>query len=198
MGESFAAILRRKRMERNMSQQQLANLLFVDRSSVAGWETGRRVPDATLIARIAACLEVDVADLFDSPEQPEEKPNVILVDDERIILTGGFPILEEVMPGANIVGFTRPSDALEFARNHRVSLAFLDIELGKISGLDLCRTLLEIYPHTNVIFLTAFMEYAFNAWDTGASGFTLKPLTAQAVRKQLSRLRYPVRGLEQP
>jgi DNA-binding LytR/AlgR family response regulator len=46
-----------------------------------------------------------------------------------------------------------------------------------------------------VIYLTAFREYAFDAWDTGACGYLLKPLETEAVRAQLSRLRYPVKGL---
>ena len=76
-----------------------------------------------------------------------------------------------------------------------MALAFLDIELGRTSGLDLCRELLEIRPHTNVIYLTAYREYAFDAWKTGACGFLLKPLETETVRAQLSRLRYPVKGL---
>ena len=55
--------------------------------------------------------------------------------------------------------------------------------------------MLRIRPHTNVIFLTAFPEYSLDAWDTRASGFLLKPLEVDAVKKQLAALRYPVGGL---
>ena len=72
-----------------------------------------------------------------------------------------------------------------------MSLAFLDIELGKTSGIDLCRTLLDINPRTNVVFLTAYSEYSLDAWSTGASGFMLKPITLEGVRAQLEKLRYP-------
>lgn len=95
------------------------------------------------------------------------------------------------MPNAIITGFTKPSEAIEFARANRIVLAFLDIELGKTNGLDLCRTLLALNPRTNVIFLTAYVEYSFDAWSTGASGFTLKPITPESVRAQLKNLRYP-------
>ena len=57
------------------------------------------------------------------------------------------------------------------------------------------RELLEINPRTNVIFLTAYMGYSFDAWSTGACGFILKPISASEVRKQITLLRYPVRGL---
>ena len=195
MSLSFGESLRRLRMEKGLSQQRLSEILFVDRSTIVRWETGSRTPDVLLLTRIAEALDVDVRLLLDAEASGEEKPNVILVDDERIILAGGMPVLEEVMPGAAITGFTRPSDALEFARANRVALAFLDIEMGKVSGLELCRELLEINPHTNVIFLTAYAEYSLDAWVTGACGFLLKPLDAGSVRGQLGRLRYPVRGL---
>ena len=65
--------------------------------------------------------------------------------------------------------------------------------MGNISGLDVCRELREINPHTNVVYLTAYKEYSFDAWSTGACGFMLKPLTAEGVREQLKKLRFPFR-----
>ena len=177
-----------------MSQHHLADKLHVDRSTVASWEIGRRVPDANMIARIAEELDIPVDTLIGEEEQ-QKKPIIIMVDDEKIILGGGIPILRSIMPNAEIIGFTKPSDAIDFAKTNRVCLAFLDIEMGKISGLDVCRELLKIDKKTNVIYLTAYMDYSFDAWATGASGFLLKPLKADAVKAQLSLLRYPVRGL---
>ncbi len=187
----FAETLRRLRTERALSQQDLAERMNVARSTVARWETGSRLPDVAMLARLARCLGVEVDTLLRAAEESGEAPNVMMVDDRKIILSGGLPILEEVMPKATVVGFTRPSEAVEYARTNRVALAFLDIELGKISGFDLCRTLLEIDPRTNVVFLTAYVDYSFDAWSTGASGFMLKPITAEGVRAQLRKLRYP-------
>ena len=115
----------------------------------------------------------------------------MFLDDRKIVVQGSLPVVEEVLPNANIFGFTRPSEAIEFAQKKRIALAFLDIELGKTSGLDLCKKFLEINPRTNVVYLTAYVEYSFDAWNTGASGFTLKPITAEGVRAQLKNLRYP-------
>jgi DNA-binding LytR/AlgR family response regulator len=95
------------------------------------------------------------------------------------------------MPNACITGFTRPSEAIAYAGQNSVALAFLDIEMGRMSGLELCRKLLELNPRTNVVYLTAYSDYAIDAWDTGASGFMLKPITADGVRNQLKKLRYP-------
>ena len=191
MTTSFGETLRRLRTEKGLSQQQLAVRLHMERPSVANWEAGRRMPDAATVYQIAEALGVDSSALLSAADDSSEAPNVLLVDDETLIVTGAIPILQEAMPKANIVGFTKPSQALAFFRENPVALAFLDIELGRTSGLELCREILQIRPRTNVIYLTAFREYAFDAWGTGASGFMLKPITPEGVRAQLSDLRYP-------
>ena len=195
MAMSFGETLRRLRIEKGLSQQQLADKLYVERPSLTNWENGRRMPDAAMISRIAEALGVDAVALLAAEEECVEAPNVLLLDDEAVILAGGLPVLREALPCANIVGFTKPLQAIDYFHKNPVALAFLDIELGRSSGLDLCRELLRIRPRTNVIFLTAYREYALDAWDTGAIGFLIKPLEADEVRKQLSRLRYPVKGL---
>ena len=189
---TFAEILHKIRTEKGLSQQALAETLFVDRSTVASWETGRRVPDAVTIRRIADSLGVDISILLSADDSGSERPAVLMVDNEKIILRGGKPILEKAIPGAEIICFSKPSDAIKFAKSHKVPLAFLDIEMGRMSGLDLCHELLAINPRTNIIFLTAYTSYSLDAWETGASGFLMKPLTVEGVKKQLSRLRYPV------
>ena len=148
-----------------------------------------------MITRLAEVLGVDGSILFDAVEQSDECPNVIMVDDNKIILSGGLPILLEVIPNATVTAFTKPKDAIEYVKVNRVALAFLDIEMGTVSGLDVCREMLKVNPRLNVVFLTAYREYSFDAWSTGACGFMIKPLTVEGVMEQLSRLRYPVRGL---
>lgn len=196
MDATFAETLRNMRAEKKLSQQQLADKLFVDRSSVANWESGRRVPDAILISRLAGVLGVDVSVLLNAAAVETAPPNVIIVDDEKVLLTGAMPILAEAMPGAALTGFAKASEAVSFARNNRIAVAFLDIELGKQSGLDLCRTLVDIHPLTNVIYLTSYPDYSLEAWNTPAIGFLVKPLKIETVREQLGRLRHPVKGLD--
>ncbi len=191
MSTGFAETLRKLRTEQGLSQQKLADQVYVTRSTVARWETGSRLPDALMISRLAKCLGTDISTMLQLAEESDESPNVIMVDDSRVILTDGLAVLEEVMPNAAITGFIWPQEAIEFAKTNRVALAFLDIELGTASGLDLCSTLLEINPRTNVVFLTAYPDYSLDAWNTGACGFMVKPLTADDVRKQLEKLRYP-------
>ena len=191
MNMFFGRTLRKLRTEKGLSQQDLAEKMYVTRSAIARWENDKRLPNIMMISRLAECLDVDVNTLIDATSESDEVPNVIIVDDRKIVLSGALSILEQVMPDAVVTGFTRPSEVIEFARTNRVSLAFLDIELGKTNGLDLCRSLLEINPRTNVVYLTAYAEYSFDAWNTGASGFMLKPITPEGVQEQLKKLRYP-------
>lgn len=191
MNIQFAETLKKLRTDKGLSQRELAGRMYVNRSTVARWESGSRLPDAVMISRLSRCLGIDVNILLSAAAESDDAPNVILVDDRKIFLSGALPILEEVMPGATVTCFARPSEAVEYAKVNRIALAFLDIEMGKTNGLDLCRTLLEINPRTNVVYLTAHIEYAFDAWSTGASGFLLKPITTEALRAQLKNLRHP-------
>lgn len=192
MGMYFADTLKKMREKKGLSVRDLAEQMYVSSPTVSRWENGKRLPDAAMISRLAEVLGVDVSLLLTAAAQNDEHPNVIMVDDRKLILHGGLPVLEEVLPYATVTGFTGASEALEFAKANRVALAFLDIELGNASGLDLCRALLEINPHTNVVYLTAYREYSFDAWETGACGFMLKPLTPDSIREQLKKLRYPL------
>ena len=101
MSKSFADTLKLIRTEQGLSQQQLADKLFVDRSSIANWESGRRIPNALLITRIAETLGVDIGTLMTSVnDEQEARPRVIVLDDEKIILRGEMATLEKVMPNA--------------------------------------------------------------------------------------------------
>ena len=199
MSMLFADTLKKLRTDKGLSQQALAKKMYVTNSTVSRWESGRRLPDAAMITRLSEVLGVDVNVLLNAAAQSDEHPIVIIVDDNKAIVNGGLPIIEEVIPNATVTGFTKPSEAVEYAKTNRVALAFLDIEMGNISGLDICRELLKVNPRTNVIYLTAYSEYAIDAWKTGASGFMLKPITPDGIREQLSILRYPfLTGGEQP
>ena len=194
MNTLFADTLKSLRQEKGLSQHDLARRLIVTRSTVTRWESGLRLPDATMIARIADVLGADVNKLLTAMAQSDEAPNIIMVDDSRVLLSEGLSVLEEVMPNATITGFIWPQEAIEYAKTNRVALAVLDIELGAASGLDLCGKLLEINPRTNVVFLTAYPDYSLDAWNTEACGFLVKPLTPQSVRSILGKLRYPFLG----
>ena len=192
MNIQFAEIVKKLRNEKGLTQLQLGNLMFVNKSTVARWENGDRLPDAAMITRLSKVLGVGVGTLLSAAAESEEFPNIILVDDNIAIIPDSLFTLEKVIPNAIITGFNRPMEAVRYAEMNRIDLAILDIELGKVSGLDLCHRLLEINPCTNVIYLTAYPDYALDAWHTDACGFMVKPLIPEEVCRQLKKLGYAV------
>ena len=192
MSTQFAETLKKLRTEKGLSQIQLGKLLFVNNSTIARWENGSRLPDATMMTRLARILGVEVGTLIAMSAKFDETPNVIIVDDNKISLSDCLAVLGDVMPNATITGFMWPLEAIEYAKTNPIALAVLDIELGIASGFDLCQTLLEINPRTNVVYLTAHPDYSLEAWDTEACGFMVKPLTQDGVCRQLKKLRYPI------
>ena len=187
----FADALRKLRLQKGLTQSQLAALMYVNKATISKWESGSRLPDAAMITRLAEVLRADVRTLLSTTYDSDESFNMIIVDDNKAILSYNLLILEEVAPNAAIASFSCPQASIEYAKRHRTDLAFLDIEMGVVSGFDLCRDLLEINPGTKVVYLTAYPEYSLNAWNTDACGFIVKPLIPEDVRRQLKKLCFP-------
>lgn len=69
--------LQELRTGRGLTQKQLGERLFIYRSTIARWENGTRLPDATMIPRLARCLGVDANTLFNLTEESDEKDNTL-------------------------------------------------------------------------------------------------------------------------
>lgn len=117
---------------------------------------------------------------------------IIAVDDESIALDGLLDIIREVVPDAELNGFEYPEDALEFVELHECNVAFLDVEMAGMSGVELAEQLKLRNPDINIIFATGFDEYRKEAYDLHASGYLTKPITADKVKRELDDLRRPI------
>ena len=127
MNVVFSETLRRLREEKGFSQKQLGKQMFVNHSTIARWENGSRLPDAEMILRLARCLDVEANTLLQIAAQSEESPNIIMVDDSKVILSEGVAILEEALPNATIAGFIWPREAIEYAKMNRIAMAVLEL-----------------------------------------------------------------------
>ena len=119
--------------------------------------------------------------------------NMIVVDDEPIILQGEINTVQACDQEALINGFLTATEALRFAEENRIDVAFLDIEIPGIGGIALAKKLKALQPCLNVIFATAYGEYTDDAMKMHASGYILKPLRREQVLAELQDLRYPVK-----
>ena len=114
---------------------------------------------------------------------------IIAVDDESIALEGLLDMIREVAPDAEVNGFEYPEDALKYAELHECNVAFLDVEMAGMSGVELAERLKLRNPDINIIFATGFDEYRKEAFDLHASGYVTKPITADKVKRELGDLR---------
>lgn len=118
--------------------------------------------------------------------------NMIAVDDERLALRALEEVVHEIYPDGALSSFTAPTRALEYAQTHQVDVAFLDVEMGGMTGLELAEKLTDIYDKTNIIFITGYSKYALPAFAVSPSGYLIKPVSPEALEKEMSRLRYPI------
>lgn len=122
--------------------------------------------------------------------------NMIAVDDERLALRALEQVVRSLYPDSLLLCFTSPTKALEYAQAHRVDIAFLDVEMGGMSGLELAQALRTAYDRTNIIFTTGHPKYALPAFSLSPSGYLLKPVTPDAVAKEIENLRHPVENVK--
>lgn len=116
---------------------------------------------------------------------------IIAVDDERHALESLEMAIREALPDENPVCFSRALDALEFARENMVDVAFLDISIGGMDGVELAERLIELCPTTNIIFVTGYSDYMVEAFELHASGYVKKPVRAERILSEMNNLRYP-------
>lgn len=114
---------------------------------------------------------------------------VILVDDEPMALE----VLENmILPykDINIIGsYTRTQDALESIKEVQPDIIFLDIEMGNMNGLELAGIFMQRLDEVQIIFVTAYSQYAVDAFELNAIDYLLKPIQEKRLLKAIERLR---------
>ena len=98
----------------------------------------------------------------------------IIVDDEPLAVELLASYVQKI-PFLELVGkYNNATDAINGIKENEVELAFLDIQMPEVSGMELTKMLPE---NTRVIFTTAFDQYAVDSYRTGALDYLLKPIT---------------------
>ena len=118
---------------------------------------------------------------------------IVAVDDEKIALQGLLSSIQKAAPSANICGYRYASDAIAHMEKEPFDIAFLDIEMKGIDGITTAKKMKEINPDINIIFSTGFGSYRDAAFDLHASGYLIKPITAEGVKRELDNLRRPIK-----
>lgn len=118
----------------------------------------------------------------------------VIVDDEYLALRRMEKLLQEEggsRPALELVGFFQdPHLALELVKREKIDLVFLDIEMPEIGGMELAERLLEIQPHLHIVFVTAYNDFAVEAFELNALDYLLKPVQRDRIIKTLQRLNH--------
>ena len=121
--------------------------------------------------------------------------NIIAVDDEYLQLIDLEFAIKEAAPEASVLTFENPLAAAEFGSENHIDIAYLDINMPELNGIDLAKKLRITNPNINIIFATGYDEYAKESYSVRASDYLTKPIKAEAVKNSLRHLRTPVEAI---
>lgn len=115
----------------------------------------------------------------------------ILIDDEIPSLRNLERTLNKLYPDVELIATDNYKDVLEKI-DDSVKVAFLDIEMPGMTGIELAKKLQKISPELNIIFVTAYDDYAREAYRVHASGYLTKPYDSLEIIREMENLRYPI------
>lgn len=105
----------------------------------------------------------------------------IIVDDEQIMLRS-FMRLSKDIPNLNVIAqFEDPCEALEFVQKNSVELAFLDIKMPGMSGIELAVKMREVLPDILIVFISAYDEYIRDSNAIGGDYYIVKPYKRETI-----------------
>lgn len=113
----------------------------------------------------------------------------IAVDDELYMLENLVEAVNASPDIGSVKSFSACSAALAYVEENPVDVAFLDINMRGIGGLELAKRIMEIRPKCKIIFCTGYEEYAVSAFHLHVSGYLIKPITPEAVRRELDHIK---------
>ncbi len=109
----------------------------------------------------------------------------VCVDDEVQVLKHIVSSCRRIGLLDEVQGFSRADEALDWTVSHPVDLVLLDIDMPDMSGLELAGKIREIKPHIPILFVTAFSQYALDAFDVHPTGYLLKPFDQARLEKEV-------------
>ena len=118
---------------------------------------------------------------------------ILAVDNENLMLNRLCRHIKQIKPDSLVVSFKNPADALAYMENRTVDVVFLEIMLRKMMGIELARQMHQINPHVNIIFTSSYSNYMYEAMsEIRCSGFIVKPVTTEKIKRELEDLRHPI------
>ncbi|MBL8513443.1 MAG: response regulator transcription factor [Betaproteobacteria bacterium] len=123
-------------------------------------------------------------------------PTAIIADDEQHLAAYLNDRLAALWPELNVVGVARNGlEAMKLMDDEAPAIAFLDIRMPGLTGLEVAS---RLDNKTHVVFVTAYDQYAVEAFDQQAADYLLKPVTDDRLRRAIDRLKQRLSKAEAP
>ena len=113
----------------------------------------------------------------------------IAVDDEILMLGALVKAVSASPDIKEVIKFSDCEQALDFVKNNSVDIAFLDINMRGMGGLALAENILAARPNCKIVFCTGYEEYAIPAFKLHASGYLMKPVSAEDVQAEINNIK---------
>lgn len=116
-------------------------------------------------------------------------PKCVVAEDESLLREALLEQLTKAWPGLEIVAACDDgASALEAIIENQPDIVFLDIRMPGLSGIEIAEAMKESSPHTEIIFVTAYDQYAIDAFEKGAVDYLLKPVSYDRLTSTIQRL----------
>lgn len=123
-------------------------------------------------------------------------PTAIIADDERLMRDQLRSRLEQVWPELEILAEAKNGEeAVQMVATHKPDFAFLDIRMPVKTGLEAAK---EIGNSAHIVFITAYDQYAIEAFDQGAVDYVLKPADVERLGRTIERLKVRLNNNSSP
>jgi DNA-binding LytR/AlgR family response regulator len=118
------------------------------------------------------------------------RPKCVVAEDETLLREHLVQMLGEVWPELDIVAACDDGGtALEAIAECQPDVAFLDIRMPGLTGLEVAAAMANASPKTHIVFVTAYDQYALDAFDKGAVDYLLKPVARDRLSATVQRIR---------
>ena len=113
----------------------------------------------------------------------------IAVDDEILMLGALVKAISASPDIREVTKFSDCEEALAFVKSNPTDIAFLDINMRGMGGLALAENILAARPNCKIVFCTGYEEYAVPAFKLHASGYLMKPISAEDVQAEIDNIK---------
>jgi two-component SAPR family response regulator len=113
----------------------------------------------------------------------------IAVDDEELMLHALERAVSQSPDIKEVKKFSSCESALDYVKENPIDVAFLDINMRGMGGMALAKNITSIRPNSKIVFCTGYEEYAVSAFKLRASGYLMKPISAEDIQGEIDNIK---------